>query len=216
MEAVGCILNYALTIVGNIAIACEPFLPDASISIRRQLNSSAIETDWNAFWKKEVLIEPVPQHHQLNKAELVFRNVEDDDIERQIEKLKKTKPQPAEVATTSHPVKPVKADIVFDDFSKMDIRVATVMAAEKMAKSDKLLKLTVDIGLEQRTIVSGIARHYSPEEMIGKQVTVVANLAPRKMMGVESQGMILMAEDRDGKLRLLSPSDLVNPGSAVS
>lgn len=217
MEAVGSVLNFALTLVGNIAIACEPFLPDASISIRRQLNSASLETGWSAFWAEEELIEAVPQHHQLNKAELVFKNVEESDIEKQIEKLKKTKPQPA-VSTSegSAPVKSLKPEVVFDDFAKMDIRVGKVLAAEKMEKSDKLLKLKVDIGLEQRTILSGIAKHYSPEEMIGKQVTLIANLAPRKMMGIESQGMILMAEDSDGKLRLLQPSELVSPGATVS
>ena len=111
---------------------------------------------------------------------------------------------------------PLKAEIVFDDFAKMDIRVATVLSAEKMEKSNKLLKLQVDTGVDQRTILSGIALHYSPEELVGKQVTIIANLAPRKMMGIQSQGMILMAEDSDGKLRLIQPSEIVNPGSTVS
>ena len=113
-------------------------------------------------------------------------------------------------------VKPLKPEIVYDDFAKLDIRIGTVVAAEKMEKSNKLLKLTVNSGLDQRTILSGIAQHYSPEEMLGKQVTFVANLAPRKMMGIESQGMILMAEDKDGKLRLILPSNEVAPGSGVS
>ena len=113
-------------------------------------------------------------------------------------------------------VKPLKAQVTIDDFSKLDIRVGKVLAAEKMEKSDKLLKLTVDTGVDQRTVLSGIAKHYSPEEMVGKQVTLIANLAPRKMMGIESQGMILMAEDANGKLRLLQPNEVVNPGSTVS
>jgi methionyl-tRNA synthetase len=116
----------------------------------------------------------------------------------------------------SQPVMPLKSEIAFDDFGKLDIRIGTVIAAEIMPKSDKLLKLTVDSGLDKRTILSGIAKHYKAEDMIGKQVTFIANLAPRKMMGLESQGMILMAEDKDGKLRLLQPNEPVAPGSTVS
>ena len=110
----------------------------------------------------------------------------------------------------------MKPEISIDDFAKLDIRIGTVIAAEKMPKSDKLLKLTVNSGLDKRTILSGIAKHYAPEDLIGKQVTFIANLAPRKMMGLESNGMILMAEDRDGKLRLIRPIDEVEPGSKVS
>jgi methionyl-tRNA synthetase len=214
MEAVGCILNYALTVVGNIAIACEPFLPDTARNIKVQLNSIGIDSSWKEFWKKQELIEPVPQHHQLGKAELLFKNIEDEEIEKQVNKLKKQKP--VEESKTENAVKPLKAQVTIDDFSKLDIRVGKILAAEKMEKSDKLLKLTVDTGVDQRTVLSGIAKHYTPEEMVGKQVTLIANLAPRKMMGIESQGMILMAEDADGKLRLLQPNEVVNPGSSVS
>ncbi|HYG17678.1 MAG TPA: methionine--tRNA ligase subunit beta, partial [Ohtaekwangia sp.] len=211
MEAVGCILNYAITVVGNIAIACEPFLPDGSASIKKQLNGAAYEEGWKAFWKKEEMIHIVPAQHQLAPAELLYRNVEDAEIEKQIEKLRKNKP----VETKASDVKPLKPEIVFDDFSKIDIRIGKVVAAEKMEKSDKLLKLTVDSGLDRRTILSGIAKHYTPEQMVGKQVTFIANLAPRKMMGIESQGMILMAED-NGKLKLVLPDDDVAAGSTVS
>lgn len=214
MEAVGCILNYALTIVGNIAIACEPFLPDTAKNIKAQLNSGGIDSSWKQLWKKQELIEPVPQHHQLGKAELLFKNIEDEEIEKQVNKLKKQKS--VEESKTENAVKPLKTQVTIDDFSKLDIRVGKVLAAEKMEKSDKLLKLTVDTGIDQRTVLSGIAKHYTPEEMVGKQVTLIANLAPRKMMGIESQGMILMAEDADGKLRLLQPNEVVNPGSTVS
>lgn len=214
MEAVGCILNYALTVVGNIAIACEPFLPDTAKNIKAQLNSGGIDLEWKQFWKKGELIEPVPQHHQLAKAELLFRNIEDEEIEKQINKLKK--PEAVEEPKPEAIVKPLKDTVTIDDFAKLDIRVGTVLAAEKMEKSDKLLKLTIDTGIDKRTVLSGIAKHYSPEEMIGKQVTLIANLAPRKMMGIESQGMILMAEDSNGKLRLLQPNEGVNPGSTVS
>lgn len=214
MEAVGCILNYALTVVGNIAIACEPFLPDTAKNIKAQLNSSSIDGNWKEFWKKQELIAPVPPNHQLGKAELLFKNIEDEEIEKQVNKLKK--PKAVEETKTEGGVKPLKSTITIDDFGKLDIRVGTVLAAEKMEKSDKLLKLTVDTGVDQRTVLSGIAKHYSPEEMVGKQVTLIANLAPRKMMGIESQGMILMAEDSSGKLRLLQPNEVVNPGSTVS
>ncbi|MBL7841653.1 MAG: methionine--tRNA ligase [Cyclobacteriaceae bacterium] len=214
MEAVGCILNYALTVVGNIAIACEPFLPDTARNIKTQLNSSTIDKTWGEFWKKQQLLEPVPQNHQLGKAELLFRNIEDEEIDRQVAKLKK--PKAVEEQKGESAIKPLKAQVTIDDFSKLDIRVGKVLAAEKMEKSDKLLKLTVDTGVDQRTVLSGIAKHYTPEEMVGKQVTLIANLAPRKMMGIESQGMILMAEDSNGKLRLLQPNEVVNPGSTVS
>jgi methionyl-tRNA synthetase len=213
MEAVGCILNYALTIVGNLAIACDPFLPDASNSIKRQLNSASVESAWKSFWKKESMIEPLPQGHQLAQPELLYKNVEDADIEKQMARLQKPA---ATKAASPADTKPLKPEIVYDDFAKLDIRVGKVLTAEKMEKSDKLLKLTVDTGLDKRTILSGIAKHFTPEEMIGKQVTLIANLAPRKMMGIESQGMILMAEDSDGKLKLLQPNDIVTPGSTVS
>jgi methionyl-tRNA synthetase len=214
MEAVGCILNYALTIVGNIALAMEPFLPDGAASICKQLNSD-LKQSRKKFWEKEAMVHIVPQGHSLGKAELLYRNVEDTEIEKQTERLKKHQPV-VQAAAIDNPVKPLKSEIIFDDFAKLDIRIGTVTAAEKMEKSNKLLKLRVDDGLGGRTILSGIALHYTPEEMIGKQVTFIANLAPRKMMGTESQGMILMAEDKDGKLKLVSPIDEVSSGSQVS
>ncbi|SKC56749.1 methionine--tRNA ligase [Ohtaekwangia koreensis] len=214
MEAVGCILNYALTIVGNIALAMEPFLPDGAASICKQLSSDLKQSRKN-FWEKEAMVHIVPQGHSLGKAELLYRNVEDTEIEKQTERLKKHQPV-VQAAAIDNPVKPLKPEIVFDDFAKLDIRIGTVTAAEKMEKSNKLLKLRVNDGLGGRTILSGIALHYTPEEMIGKQVTFIANLAPRKMMGTESQGMILMAEDKDGKLKLVSPIDEVSSGSQVS
>lgn len=216
MEAVGCILNYALTVVGNISIACAPFLPDTSRQIQQQLNIDAAEST-RKFWKVKELVEPVLAGHQLNAAALLFKNIEDTEIEAQVEKLKKTKAMNAESSVvTESAVAPLKPTVTFDDFAKLDIRVGVVKAAEKMEKSDKLLKLTIDSGLDVRTILSGIAKHYTPEEMVGKQVTFIANLAPRKMMGIESQGMILMAEDGDGKLRLIQPNEVVRAGSSVS
>jgi methionyl-tRNA synthetase len=213
MEAVGCILNYALTVVGNIAVACEPFLPEGANAIHRQLNDNMLKEKWREFWTKEHLVGTVPVGHQLNKAELLYRNVEDDEIQKQMDKLKKK--DQMKVPTESK-LPPFKNQIVFDDFAKLDIRVGRVLSAERMEKSNKLLKLTVDTGLDQRTILSGIAQHYAPEDMVGKQVTLIANLAPRKMMGIESQGMILMAEDKDGKLKLVQPESVVSPGSPVN
>ncbi|MCZ8022297.1 MAG: methionine--tRNA ligase [Cyclobacteriaceae bacterium] len=214
MEAVAGILNYALMVVGNIAFACQPFLPDASLSILKQLNIDS--NDSKKFWNNGELIEPLKEGHQLNQPELLFRNVEDEDIAKQVEKLQSVKKKKMETAQETNSVKPIKETIVFDDFAKIDIRIGKVVAAEKMEKSDKLLKLTVQSGVDTRTILSGIAKHYTPEQMLGKQVTFVANLAPRKMMGLESQGMILMAEDAQGKLRLVLPDDEVNPGATVA
>ncbi|MBT1687926.1 methionine--tRNA ligase [Dawidia soli] len=218
MEAVAAILNYALTIVGNIGLACEPFLPDGAASIRRQLNSDLFDTARKQFWQKEELVHVVRQGAALGTPELMYKKVEDADIEKQMERLRKTPavaPEGAGAAAVTA-TKPLKPEIAFDDFAKLDIRIGEVVAAEKMEKSDKLLKLTVDDGLGRRTILSGIAKHYSAEEMVGRQVTFIANLAPRKMMGTESQGMILMAEDNDGKLRLIRPTEDVAPGSTVS
>jgi methionyl-tRNA synthetase len=212
-EAVGSILSYALMIVGNLAIAAEPFLPDGSASIFHQLNIQPTSQK-HTFWNSRKLVELLTEDHSLREATLLYRQVEDAEIEVQVEKLRKSKANKMESAPTQ--IKPLKPEIVFDDFGKIDIRIGTVTAAEKMPKSDKLLKLTVNTGWETRIILSGIAKHFAPEEMVGKQVTFVANLAPRKMMGTESQGMILMAEDQDGKLRLLQPNEVVAPGSMVS
>lgn len=225
MEAVGCIMNYALTVVGNIGIAIEPFLPDAAANILKQLNATQYHNDWKILWRKGELVHTVKEGHQLNQPELLYRNVEDDDIAKQVARLAKSKPADAPSAKASAAAEtvsadnwpqPLKPEIVFDDFSKLDIRIGKVIAAEKMEKSNKLLKLTVESGVDTRTILSGIAQHYTPEEMVGRSVTFIANLAPRKMMGIMSQGMILMAEDKDGKLRLVLPDQDVEPGAMVS
>jgi len=163
--------------------------------------------------------------YSLRAPEILFRKIEDEEIKAQIEKLKSglvkaqdindKKQETKKMENKSEIVNP-KSEIVYDDFAKLDLRVGTVTACEKVEKADKLLKLTIDLGTETRTIVSGIALHYKAEEMVGKHVVVVVNLAPRKMKGIESQGMILTAEDRDGKLRLLKPEEAVSPGSSVS
>ncbi|HEY0772129.1 MAG TPA: methionine--tRNA ligase subunit beta, partial [Sphingobacteriaceae bacterium] len=213
MEAVAAIMNYALTVVGNISVACQPFLPDAARSIQRQLNADGLASKWNEFWTKEELVHTVPQHHQLNQPELLYKNVEDTELQPQIDRLAKKENK---TTMQNANLKAIKPEIVFDDFSKLDIRIGKVVAAEKMEKSDKLLKLTIDAGVDTRTILSGIAKHYTAEQMVGKQVAFIANLAPRKMMGIESQGMILSAEDSEGKLRLIRPDEIVNPGATVS
>jgi methionyl-tRNA synthetase len=215
-EAVAAVLNYSFTIVGNLALASEVFLPDAAASIRKQLNSDLLESARPDFWKKAELVRVVREHAPLGTAELLYKKVEDADIEKQQARLRKPEALASDAAAVGTVTKPLKPEIVFDDFAKLDIRVGEVVAAEKMEKSDKLLKLTIDDGLGKRTILSGIAKHYSAEEMVGRQVTFIANLAPRKMMGIESQGMILMAEDNDGKLRLIRPTEDVAPGSTVS
>jgi methionine--tRNA ligase beta chain len=141
------------------------------------------------------------------------QKIEDEAIDAQLHKLEKSKQE--NLSTISN-LKPMKDGITFDDFSKMDIRIGTILSAERVPKADKLLKLLVDTGIDQRTVVSGIAQHFEPEAIVGKQVTVVVNLAPRKMRGIESNGMILMAEDANGKLHFVNPSDNINPGSGVS
>lgn len=175
-------------------------------------------------WDNTGSIKLLSVGYSLREPQLLFRKIEDTEIAEQIEKLKagimKTEDgsQKTDVNTqTSVPIAiGIKPQIQYDDFAKLELKAGTVTACEKVAKADKLLKLEVDLGTEKRTIVSGIALHYSPEEMVGKQVIVVTNLAPRKMKGIESQGMILTAEDSDGKLQLLRPENPVLPGSNVS
>lgn len=207
MSRVATVLNIALQVSANLTILAAPFLPFTARRLGEMLNLPIMS--WNDAGSRALL----PEGHQLNPPSLLFEKIDDVIIENQVNKLNDTK-QKKEVNTQT--ALPIKSEIVFDDFSKLDIRIGRVVAAEKMPKSDKLLKLTVNSGVDQRTILSGIARHYSAEEMVGKQITFIANLAPRKMMGIESQGMVLMAEDRDGKLRLIQPDAVVAPGSTVS
>lgn len=204
---VGTILNIAIQIAANLTIVTEPFLPFSASKLRTMLGAGEFK------WKDAGSAELMKAGQPLGEPRLLFEKIEDEVIAVQLKKLDDKK-RSVELAAT--PVEPLKPEIVFDDFAKLDIRVGTVVAAERMPKSDKLLKLTVNSGLDKRTILSGIAKHYAPEDLIGKQVTFIANLAPRKMMGLESNGMILMAEDKDGKLRLLRPIDEVAPGSKVS
>ncbi|GAB3954596.1 methionine--tRNA ligase [Spirosoma harenae] len=207
------ILNIALQITANLSIVCEPFLPFTAEKIRAQLGISEQFT-WVNAGRADLLIEG----HALGQApagpaDLLFAKIEDEEIAKQIQKLLNAK-RMNELETKAVP--DIRPEITYDDFAKMDIRIGTITEAERVPKSDKLLKLKVDDGLGGRQILSGIAKHFSPEEVIGKQVTFLANLAPRKMMGLESQGMILMAEDRDGKLSLITPGVSVWNGGTVS
>jgi len=202
------ILNMALQISANLAIVCEPFLPFTSQKLCDQLNIKD-RLDWQNAGRTDLLV----GGHELGESALLFAKIEDDEINVQIQKLLTAK-RMNELETKVIPE--LKPEIVYDDFAKMDIRIGTVTEAERVPKSDKLLKLKVDDGMGGRQILSGIAKHFTPEDIIGKQVTFLANLAPRKMMGHESQGMILMAEDRDGKLALIAPGDAVWNGGGVS
>ncbi len=207
LKRVGSILNIALQIAANLAIVCEPFLPFSSRKLKGMLNLTDLK--WASAGSPDLL----NKGQALGTATLLFEKIDDDVIEIQIKKLMDTK---KEVELASQPVTPSKPEIAFDDFSKMDIRIGKIIEAEKVEKSKKLLKLKVDTGIDVRTVMSGIAEHFTLESLVGKQVTLLVNLAPRKIMGVDSQGMILMAEDKDGKLKLLQPSEIVPPGSTVS
>ncbi|WP_198174786.1 methionine--tRNA ligase [Spirosoma arboris] len=202
------ILNIALQISANLSIVCEPFLPFTSEKLRSQLGITE-HFNWTNAGRADLLVEGT----LLGKGALLFAKIEDDEINTQIQKLLNAK-RMNELETKTVPE--LRSEITYDDFAKMDIRIGTITEAERVPKSDKLLKLKVDDGLGGRQILSGIAKHFAPEEIIGKQVTFLANLAPRKMMGFESQGMILMAEDRDGKLALIAPGDAVWNGGTVS
>jgi len=204
-ERTATILNIALQIAANLSIACEPFMP---FTAEKLCNMLAI---YPQPWDKlgESILE---SGHQLGETVLLFEKIEDDLIQKQLDRLEATK-KANELAEKKVPAQ--KSEIVFDDFQKMDIRVATILSAVKVEKSKKLLKLEVDTGIDKRIIVSGIAEHFEPEQIVGKQVLVLANLAPRKLMGIESRGMILMAESLDGSLRLLSPGDHVEAGAVV-
>ena len=163
-------------------------------------------------WNNAGTIDLLKAGDTLNPAELLFEKIEDATIEAQVKKLEDTKQ--ANILANAE-VKPLKENVSFDDFAKMDIRVATIIAAEKVAKTKKLLKLTLNTGIDERTVVSGIAEHFAPEDIIGQQVSLLANLAPREIKGIVSQGMILMAEDADGKLKFVQPGSAVSAGSIV-
>lgn len=202
-KRVGTILNIALQVAANLAVLGEPFLPFTSAKLFSMLAIQGFT--WESAGKDDFLKEG----HQINKAELLFVKIEDKEVEDQINKLEATKLANVEA-------EPQKETITYDDFAKLDIRIGKVISAEKMKKSKKLLKLKVDTGVDTRTILSGIAQFFEPEDIVGKQVTVLINLAPRPMMGEVSEGMILMSEDADGSLQLIAPDRAIKPGSVVS
>ena len=206
MEKVGTILNIALQITANLAIAFEPFLPFSSAKLREMLKLSS----WS--WSELGSIDLLATGAEISPAELLFEKIEDAAIDAQIQKLEDTKKQNE---INSYKPEEVKENVSFDEFMKLDIRVGTVLECQKVPKADKLLQFKIDDGMGCRTIVSGIAQHYAPEDLIGKQVCFIANFPPRKLKGIESQGMILSAEDANGRLVVISPSDLVTNGVKV-
>jgi methionyl-tRNA synthetase len=205
-QRVQTILNIGLQIAANLAILAEPFLPHSSSKLKTMLNLN--KNDWNDAGNENILADA----HQLGTASLLFDKIEDDVIELQLQKLEASK---KENELQNSVAEAAKENISFDDFSKMDIRVGTILEAEKVAKTKKLLKLKIDTGIDVRTVVSGIAEYYEPENIIGQQVSILVNLAPRDIKGITSQGMILMAENADGSLAFVSPTKAIMNGGAV-
>lgn len=215
-------MHICLQLCANLAILINPFLPFTAKKMCYLMKVVEKMLDWENAGKMKLL----SVGYSLRAPELLFRKIEDSEISYQLEKLKaavvnreSSVVSNPDTAKAEEPVvvsSPVKPEIVFDDFAKIDLKVGKIMSAEKVEKADKLLKLSVDLGFETRTIVSGIALHFAPEDIVGKQVTVVTNLAPRKMRGIESNGMILMAEDANGKLHFINPETDINPGAGVS
>lgn len=204
-ERVKTVLYVSLEITAALAYLCSPFLPNTSEKLLSMLNLPAKK--WNDIYGKRLLT----AGHQLGKSSLLFEKIEDEAIEKQIQKLQNTKMNNV-VAPSIVPQKTITS---FDDFQKMDIRVGTILTAERIPKTDKLLKLTIDTGIDQRTVVSGIAASYDPEKIIGQQVSILVNLEPRKIKGIESQGMILMAENEKGELAFVSPTKEIGNGGVV-
>ena len=210
-ERVKTIMYVALQISAALAVVSEPFLPFTSDKLKKMLHiSNEIDRSWNDVSEKEVLL---PANHQIGSAELLFSKIEDKTVTTQLEKLAATKKANEQ---ENKVIEPQKETIDFEDFTKLDMRVGTILEAVKVAKTKKLLQLKVDVGIDVRTIVSGIAESFSPEDIIGQQVTVLTNLAPRKIRGVESQGMILMTDTPDGKLAFVEPEQKVSNGQQIS
>jgi methionyl-tRNA synthetase len=205
-EKVKTILSICIEISASLSVLLEPFLPFTSQKLRTILNISAQE--WDSIGIDKI----IKSGHSIGEAILLFSKIEDEQINHQIEKLNSTK---LENSMSDKKAAPQKDTIEFDDFARQDIRVGTIIEAAKVAKTTKLLQLTVDTGIDKRTVVSGIAEYYNPEEIIGRQVCILINLAPRKLKGIESQGMILMAENIDGKLTFISPETIISNGSIV-
>ncbi len=207
-ERVKTILNIALQITANLSIAIEPFMPFSAAKILRMLLVEPF--GWERLGRTDL----IAAGHEIGEPSLLFEKIEDDVIQKQMDKLAAIKAANKAAESTQN-IDAQKDSISFDDFQKMDIRVSTILAAEKVAKTKKLLKLTVDTGIDKREIVSGIAEHFAPEELVGRQVLVLVNLEPRTLKGIESRGMILMGEDASGKLVLLQPGEKTNNGAIV-
>ena len=205
-QRVQTILNIGLQIAANLAILAEPFLPHTSAKLKNML--AITQNKWSDAGNENILA----TGHPLGTASLLFDKIEDDVIEKQLQKLEASKKENELMNAT---VEPAKENISFDEFSKMDIRVGTILEAEKVAKTKKLLKLKIDTGIDVRTVVSGIAEYYEPENIIGTQVSILVNLAPRDIKGITSQGMILMAENADGSLAFVSPTKHISNGGSV-
>lgn len=210
LERTATILNISLQICADLAIAFEPFTPFAAKRLRNML---AVELEWDMLGKEAI----IAAGHNINAAELLFSKVEDSEIDAQLCRLQqiRTKQEEEAKAELAKQIAPQKDECSFDDFEKMDIRTATVLEAERVPKTDKLLKLTIDTGIDKRVIVSGIAEFYSPEDMLGKQICILANLQPRKIRGIESKGMILMAKQSDGKMRFITPEETLVNGAQI-
>lgn len=206
-EKVGSILNICLQITANLSLLMEPFLPFSMEKLRKFIRFE--KADWNLIGTPDLL----PAGHKIDKPTHLFEKITDDEIEKQINKLKSTKTENEKKEDKN--LGPRKKQIGYDDFSKLDMRLATIVAAEKVPKTKKLLKLTLDTGLDRRTVVSGIAEFFTPEEIVGKQIAVLINLEPRKIKGITSQGMILMAEDPSGKLHFIIPEEKADNGSEI-
>lgn len=242
LDRTATILNISLQICADLAIAFEPFTPFAAERLRRMLGVSldagadhrpqrdgaalhtvfagseaaadgSLKLDWDVFGRPQIL----PAGHEIGDPELLFAKIEDDAIDGQLARLDKIRAEreAAAKAEAASQVAPQKEECSFEDFDKMDIRTATVLAAERVPKTDKLLKLTIDTGIDRRVIVSGIAEYYSPEDMLGKQICILANLKPRTIKGIESKGMILMARQGDGKMRFITPQEVLANGAQV-
>lgn len=207
-------LHICLQLTANLAVLSNPFLPNTAKTMLHMMKVVDKMLDWENAGKTKLL----SVGYSLREPQLLFRKIEDEEITTQIEKLKAGLVKTDKKVETPKDTLPqaAKPQIQYDDFAKLDLKIGTIVAAEKVEKADKLLKLQVDIGVETRTIVSGIAMHFQPDKIIGKQVVIVANLAPRKMRGIESNGMILMAEDADGKLKFVNPDEATANGSLVS
>jgi methionyl-tRNA synthetase len=209
-----CLFN-CLQLTANLAILIQPYLPATAKKICHMMKVVDKILDWENAGSMKLL----SVGYTLREPQLLFRKIEDEEIAMQLEKLKNGAMMDTE---NTEPVKEenkkvlLKSEIQFDDFEKIDLRTGTITAAQKVPKADKLLQLEVDLGFEKRTILSGIAMHFQPEEILGKQVVVVANLAPRKMRGIDSNGMILMAEDEHGKLHFVQPENRILGGAKVS